>query len=111
MTLDYLRNACGNAASHLLRKNWAFLGILFVAIGEMVSSPRIQEYITWIAPKEKAGMFGSYVIGARGEDGSFEDVGDVDGSPTLLGSTLYVGNNVGEVHALDLGAADRVDPI
>jgi dipeptide/tripeptide permease len=34
-----------------------FLGILFVAIGEMVSSPRIQEYITWIAPKEKAGLY------------------------------------------------------
>jgi proton-dependent oligopeptide transporter, POT family len=36
---------------------WVFLGITFVAIGEMVSSPRIQEYITWIAPKEKAGLY------------------------------------------------------
>lgn len=36
---------------------WVFLGILFVAIGEMISSPRIQEYITWIAPKEKAGLY------------------------------------------------------
>lgn len=34
-----------------------FLGILFFAVGEMVSSPRIQEYITWIAPKEKAGLY------------------------------------------------------
>jgi dipeptide/tripeptide permease len=34
-----------------------FLGIMVFAIGEMVSSPRIQEYITWIAPKEKAGMY------------------------------------------------------
>ncbi len=34
-----------------------FLGILFFAIGEMVSSPRIQEYITWLAPKEKAGLY------------------------------------------------------
>jgi MFS family permease len=34
-----------------------FLGIFFFAIGEMVSSPRIQEYITWIAPKEKAGLY------------------------------------------------------
>jgi dipeptide/tripeptide permease len=34
-----------------------FLGILIVAVGEMVSSPRIQEYITWIAPKEKAGLY------------------------------------------------------
>jgi dipeptide/tripeptide permease len=32
-------------------------GIFLVAIGEMISSPRIQEYITWIAPKEKAGLY------------------------------------------------------
>jgi POT family proton-dependent oligopeptide transporter len=34
-----------------------FLGILLFAIGEMISSPRIQEYITWLAPKEKAGLY------------------------------------------------------
>ena len=34
-----------------------FLGIMVFAVGEMASSPRIQEYITWIAPKEKAGMY------------------------------------------------------
>ena len=34
-----------------------FLGIVIFAVGEMVSSPRIQEYITWIAPKEKAGLY------------------------------------------------------
>ena len=34
-----------------------FLGIALFAIGEMASSPRIQEYITWIAPKEKAGLY------------------------------------------------------
>jgi dipeptide/tripeptide permease len=34
-----------------------FLGILLFAIGEMISSPRIQEYIMWIAPKEKAGLY------------------------------------------------------
>jgi POT family proton-dependent oligopeptide transporter len=34
-----------------------FLGIFIFAIGEMTSSPRIQEYITWIAPKEKAGLY------------------------------------------------------
>ncbi|NJK86978.1 MAG: MFS transporter [Bacteroidales bacterium] len=33
------------------------LGIAVFAIGEMISSPRIQEYITWIAPKEKAGLY------------------------------------------------------
>jgi len=36
---------------------WIFLGILLFALGEMISSPRIQEYITWIAPKEKAGLY------------------------------------------------------
>ncbi len=36
---------------------FVFLGILLFAIGEMVSSPRIQEHITWIAPKEKAGLY------------------------------------------------------
>lgn len=34
-----------------------FPGIVLFATGEMISSPRIQEYITWIAPKEKAGMY------------------------------------------------------
>lgn len=34
-----------------------FLGIFLFAIGEMMASPRIQEYITWIAPKEKAGLY------------------------------------------------------
>jgi dipeptide/tripeptide permease len=36
---------------------WVFLGILLFALSEMTSSPRIQEYITWIAPKEKAGLY------------------------------------------------------
>jgi len=34
-----------------------FLGVFLFALGEMISSPRIQEYITWIAPKEKAGLY------------------------------------------------------
>jgi POT family proton-dependent oligopeptide transporter len=34
-----------------------FLGILLFAFGEMITSPRIQEYITWLAPKEKAGLY------------------------------------------------------
>jgi len=41
-----------------------FPGIALFAIGEMVCSPRIQEYITWIAPKEKAGLYmGSNFLG------------------------------------------------
>ncbi|MBN2215566.1 MAG: MFS transporter [Bacteroidales bacterium] len=31
--------------------------IFIFAVGEMITSPRIQEYITWIAPKEKAGLY------------------------------------------------------
>ncbi len=34
-----------------------FAGIFLFALGEMITSPRIQEYITWIAPKEKAGLY------------------------------------------------------
>ncbi len=34
-----------------------FVGIGLFALGEMVSSPRVQEYITWIAPPEKAGLY------------------------------------------------------
>src|SRR5574342_247338 len=34
-----------------------FLGIFLLATPEMIASPRIQEYITWIAPKEKAGLY------------------------------------------------------
>jgi POT family proton-dependent oligopeptide transporter len=37
--------------------SFVFLGIFLFAIGEMVASPRIQEYVTWIAPKEKAGLY------------------------------------------------------
>jgi dipeptide/tripeptide permease len=37
--------------------SFIFLGIFLFAIGEMTASPRIQEYITWIAPKEKAGLY------------------------------------------------------
>jgi MFS family permease len=43
---------------------FVFLGILLFAVGEMITSPRIQEYITWIAPKEKAGLYmGSNFLG------------------------------------------------
>jgi dipeptide/tripeptide permease len=41
-----------------------FPGIALFAIGEMLCSPRIQEYITWIAPKDKAGLYmGSNFLG------------------------------------------------
>ncbi len=43
--------------AHSAAPGWVFLGIFLFAVGEMISSPRIQEYITWIAPPEKAGLY------------------------------------------------------
>jgi MFS family permease len=51
-----------------------FLGIFLFAIGEMVSSPRIQEYITWIAPKEKAGLYMGTNFLATGLGGALSGV-------------------------------------
>ena len=45
----------GRAATYA--PSLVFLGIALFAIGEMICSPRIQEYITWIAPKDKAGLY------------------------------------------------------
>ena len=62
------------AYSKISSPSWVFLGIFLFAVGEMISSPRIQEYITWIAPKEKAGLYmGSNFlpIGLGGVLGSF----------------------------------------
>lgn len=39
------------------RVGLVFLGIFLFAVGEMIASPRIQEYITRLAPKEKAGLY------------------------------------------------------
>ena len=54
--------------AHASGASLVFLGIFFFAVGEMISSPRIQEYITWIAPKEKAGLYmgSNYVATAIG---------------------------------------------
>ncbi len=49
--LAIIGGARSNAASLV------FLGIFLFGVGEMITSPRIQEYITWIAPKEKAGLY------------------------------------------------------
>ena len=45
----------GLSATHV--NGLVFLGVFLFAVGEMISSPRIQEYIMWIAPKEKAGLY------------------------------------------------------
>ncbi len=43
--------------AHVGAPGLVFLGIFLFAVGEMIASPRIQEYIIWIAPKEKAGLY------------------------------------------------------
>ena len=80
-----------------------FLGILFFAIGEMVSSPRIQEYITWIAPKEKAGLYMGTNFLAVGIGGAlsgvtytslygfFSDMGHVEYVWYTLGIHQFIG--------------------
>ncbi|PTN09904.1 MFS transporter [Mangrovibacterium marinum] len=45
------------AMSVTVSNNYVFLGVFLFSVGEMISSPRIQEYIMWIAPKEKAGLY------------------------------------------------------
>ncbi len=82
--------------------NLVFFGIFLFAIGEMISSPRIQEYITWIAPKEKAGLymgtnFLATFIGATlsgiytGIMGGFEEAG----TPEYIMYTLAVHSIIG----------------
>jgi dipeptide/tripeptide permease len=51
-----------------------FLGIVLFAGGEMISSPRIQEYITWLAPKEKAGLYMGSNFLATGIGGAISGV-------------------------------------
>ena len=43
--------------SNISTNTLLYLGVFLFAVGEMISSPRIQEYIMWIAPKEKAGLY------------------------------------------------------
>ena len=50
------------------------LGIAIFALGEMIASPRIQEYITWIAPKEKAGLYMGTNFLATGIGAAFSGV-------------------------------------
>jgi proton-dependent oligopeptide transporter, POT family len=69
-----------------------FLGIFLFAVGEMVASPRIQEYITWIAPKEKAGLY----MGSN-----FLAVG-IGGATSGVTYTTFYG------HVKDLGHAEYV---
>jgi len=82
---------------------FVFLGIFLFATGEMISSPRIQEYICWIAPKEKAGLytglnFLSLLIGAALSGviyttlyGFFRDRGHAEYVWYVLGGHMVLG--------------------
>lgn len=53
------------AESYFLAPALIFLAIFLYGVGEMATAPRLQEYITWIAPKEKAGLYmGTYFLSA-----------------------------------------------
>jgi POT family proton-dependent oligopeptide transporter len=56
--------------ARILAPAWFLAGVFLFAIGEMTSSPRIQEYITWLAPKEKAGLYMGTNFLAMGIGGS-----------------------------------------
>jgi POT family proton-dependent oligopeptide transporter len=80
------------AYSRLGAPSWVFLGIFLFALGEMTSSPRIQEYISWIAPKEKAGLYvGTNFLGVA--IGAF--------TSGIIYTTLYG-------HFNDLGHPERI---
>lgn len=79
-----------------------FLGVFLFAVGEMISSPRIQEYILWIAPKEKAGLymganFLATFIGATlsgiytGLMGTFEEAGNPEYIMYTLAAHILLG--------------------
>lgn len=82
--------------------NLVFLGVLLFSVGEMISSPRIQEYITWIAPKEKAGLYmgtnflatavGAFFSGSyTGLMGKFEEAGHPEYIMIMLSAHLILG--------------------
>ena len=92
-----------------------FLGIFLFAIGEMISSPRIQEYIMWIAPKEKAGLYigtsflatfiGAFLSGPvyTGVLGTFQEMGHPEYIMYTLAAHLIVGIIVIYIFSKTLG--------
>lgn len=60
--------------AYLSVPEFIFLGIFLFAVGEMISSPRIQEYIMWLAPKEKAGLYMGTNFLATGLGGALSGV-------------------------------------
>ncbi len=97
-----------------------FLGILIFAVGEMISSPRFDEYITYLAPKEKAGMYmglvtASVAIGAFSGPtytrlyGYLETIGHPDYVWYLLAAHLTIGMIVLAVYVRFVGSFKEVD--
>jgi len=97
-----------------------FLGILIFAVGEMISSPRFDEYITYLAPKEKAGMYmglvtTSVAIGAFSGFiytplyGMFEKMGRPDLVWYVLAGHLAVGMVILAIYVRFTGGFKEVD--
>jgi POT family proton-dependent oligopeptide transporter len=97
-----------------------FLGVFLFAVGEMISSPRIQEYITWIAPKEKAGMymgtnFLATFIGATlsglytGLMGKFEAAGHPEYIMYMLAAHMFLGVAAIIIFIKTLGSFKEMD--
>jgi MFS family permease len=97
-----------------------FLGILIFAVGEMISSPRFDEYITYLAPKEKAGMYmglvtASVAIGAFSGPtytrlyGYLEGLGHPDYVWYILAAHLTLGMIVLAVYVRLTGGFTEVD--
>jgi len=60
--------------AYISSSEFIFLGIFLFAVGEMICSPRIQEYIMWLAPKEKAGLYMGTNFLATGLGGALSGV-------------------------------------
>jgi MFS family permease len=97
-----------------------FLGILIFAVGEMISSPRFDEYITYLAPKEKAGMYmglvtASVAIGAFSGPtytrlyGYLEKLGHPDYVWYILAAHLALGMIVLAIYVRLTGGFTEVD--
>jgi len=97
-----------------------FLGILIFAIGEMISSPRFDEYITYLAPKEKAGMYmglvtASVAIGAFSGPtytrlyGYLEELGRPADVWYILAAHLAIGMVVLALYVRRTGSFEEVD--